>query len=37
MDMAVSRNVLVDSTDVGCSYHFLVEMEMGKVTKGERR
>ena len=26
--MAVTGNVIVDSTDVGCSDHFLVWMEM---------
>ena len=31
--MAVSENVIVDSTDIGCSDHFLVWMEIGKVTK----
>ena len=33
MDVAVSGNVIVDSTDVGCSDHFLVWMEIGRVTK----
>ena len=31
--MAVSGNVIVDSTDIGCSDHFLVWMEIGRVTK----
>ena len=31
--MAVLGNVIVDSTDVGCSDHFLVWMEIGRVTK----
>ena len=32
--MAVSGNVTVDSTDIiGCSDHFLVWMEIGRVTK----
>ena len=31
--MAVLGNVLVDSTDIGCSDHFLVWMELGRVTK----
>ena len=31
--MAVSGNVVVDSTDIGCSDHFLVWMEIGRVTK----
>ena len=35
--MAVSGNVIVDSTDIGCSDHFLVWMEIGRVTKrGEK-
>ena len=31
--MVVSGNVIVDSTDIGCSDHFLVWMEIGRVTK----
>ena len=31
--MAASGNVIVDSTDIGCSDHFLVWMEIGRVTK----
>ena len=31
--MAVLGNVIVDSTDIGCSDHFLVWMEIGRVTK----
>ena len=31
--MAVSVNVIDDSTDVGCSDHFLVWMEIGRVTE----
>ena len=30
--MAVSRNVIVDSTDIGCSDYFFVWMEIGRVT-----
>ena len=35
--MAVSGNVIVDSTDIGCSDHFLVWMEIGRVTKRRKR
>ena len=31
--MAVSGNVIVDGTDIGCSEHFLIWMEIGRVTK----
>ena len=31
--MAVLGNVIVDSTDIGCSDYFLVWMEIGRVTK----
>ena len=31
--MAVSGNMIVDSTDIGCSDHFLVWMEMGRKEK----
>ena len=31
--MAVSGNVIVDRTDIGCSDHFLVWKEIGRVTK----
>ena len=35
--MAVSGNVLVDSTDIGCFDHFLVWMELGRVIKGGKK
>ena len=35
--MGVLGNVLVDSTDIGCSDHFLVVMELGRVTKRGRK
>ena len=31
--IAVSGNVIADSTDIGCSDHSLVWMEIGRVTK----
>ena len=31
--MAVSGNVLVDTTDIGCSDHFLVWVELGRAAK----
>ena len=31
--MAASGNVIVDSRDIGCYDHFLVWMEIGRVTK----
>ena len=31
--MAVSGNVVVDNPDISCSDHFLVWMEIGRVTK----
>ena len=30
---AVSGNVLVDTTDIGCSDHFLVWVELGRAAK----
>ena len=35
--MAVSGNVHVDNTDIGCSDHFLVWMELGRTAKKEKR
>ena len=35
--MAVSGNVIVDSTDIGCSDHLLVWMEIGRVLLKEIR
>ena len=35
--MAVSGNVHVDNTDIGCSDHFLVWMELGRTAKNEKR
>ena len=34
--MAASGNVNVDSTDIGCSDHFLVWMELGRIVKKKR-
>ena len=34
--MAVSGNVIVDSTDIGCSDHFLVWMEIGSTKRGKK-
>ena len=33
----VSRCAQVDSTDIGCSDHYLVWMELGRATKTTRR
>ena len=35
--MAVSGNVHVDNTDIGCSDHFLVWMELGRTTKNFKK
>ena len=35
--MTVSGNVHVDNTDIGCSDHFLVWMELGRTAKKEKR
>ena len=35
--MAVSGNVRVDNTDIGCSDHFLVWMELGRTTKNFKK
>ena len=35
--MAVSGNVHVDNTDIGCSDHFLVWMELGRTAKNFKK
>ena len=35
--MAVSRNVHVDNTDIGCSDHFLAWMELGRTAKNFKK
>ena len=35
--MAVSGNVHVDTTDVGCSDHFLVWVELGRAAKNSKK
>ena len=35
--MAVSGNVHVDNTDIGCSNHFLVWMELGRTAKSFKK
>ena len=34
---AALGNVIVDSTDIGCSDHFLVWIEIGRVTKRSKK
>ena len=34
--MVASGNVQVDNTDIGCSDHFLVWMELGRLTNRSR-
>ena len=35
--MAASGNVQVDNTDIGCSDHFLVWMELGRVANSNNK
>ena len=35
--LAVSGNVLVDNTDIGCSDHFLAWMELGRTAKNFKK
>ena len=35
--MAASGNVQVDNTDIGCSDHFIVWMELGRLTNRSRK
>ena len=35
--MAVSGNVHVDITDIGCSDHFLVWVELGRTAKNSKK
>ena len=35
--MAVSGNVHVDITDIGCSDHFLVRVELGRTAKNSKK
>ena len=35
--MAASGNVQIDNTDIGCSDHFLIWMELGRLTNRSRK